>query len=130
LPLTRAARVRYICSVTKLRRELRVIVDRLVASSAASRQISLDALGQAIGVQAVSYAEIDAMVTAIEARDRRVEATTEGRGEEYLKLVVGAVRTLSGELGRRPSLAEIALRTRLSLEQVRHALMLARIMQR
>jgi hypothetical protein len=116
--------------VTKLRRELRAIVDRLVASSAASRQISLDALGQAIGLQAVSYAEIDAMISAIEARDRRVEATTEGRGEEYLRLVVTAVRTLSGELGRRPSLAEIALRTRLSLDQVRHALLLARIMQR
>ena len=114
----------------KLRRELRVIVDKLVASSASSRQISLDALGQALGVQAVSYAEIDAMISAIEARDRRVEATTEGRGEEYLKLVVGAVRTLSTELGRRPSLAEIALRTALSLDQVRHALLLARIMQR
>lgn len=122
--------MRYICAVTKLRRELRAIVDRLVASSVASRQISLDALGQAIGMQAVSYAEIDAMITAIEGRDRRVEATTEGRGEEYLKLVVGAVRTLSGELGRRPSLTEIALRTRLSLDQVRHALLLARIMQR
>jgi hypothetical protein len=122
--------VRYILPVTKLRRELRAIVDRLVASSAASRQISLDALGQAIGLQAVSYAEIDQMISAIEARDRRVEATTEGRGEEYLKLVIGAVRSLSGELGRRPSLSEIALRTRLSLDQVRHALLLARIMQR
>jgi hypothetical protein len=122
--------VRYICAVAMLRRELRVIIDKLVASSVASRQISLDALGQAIGLQSVSYAEIDAMISAIEARDRRVEATTEGRGEEYLKLVVGAVRTLSGELGRRPSLTEIALRTRLSLEQVRHALLLARIMQR
>jgi hypothetical protein len=116
--------------VTKLRRELRAIVERLVASSATSRHISLDALGQAIGVQAVSYAEIDAMITALEARDRRVEATTEGRGEEYLRLVIGAVRSLSGELGRRPSPSEIALRTRLSLEQVRHALLLARIMQR
>ena len=114
----------------KLRRELRAIVDRLVASSSASRNVSLDALGQAIGVRAVSYAEIDAMITALEARDRRVEAGSESRGEEYLRLVVTAVRTLSDELGRRPNLTEIALRTRLSLEQVRHALLLARIMQR
>ncbi len=113
-----------------LRKELRTIIDQLVAASAGTKQISLDALGQAIGLHSVSYAEIDAMITAIEARDRRVEATTEGRGEEYLKLVVAAVRKLSRELGRRPSLSEIALRTALSLEQVRHALMLARIMQR
>lgn len=120
----------YILLVMKLRRELRAIVDRLVASSSASRNVSLDALGQAIGVRAVSYAEIDAMISALEARDRRVEAGSESRGEEYLRLVVTAVRTLSDELGRRPSLTEIALRTRLSLEQVRHALLLARIMQR
>lgn len=116
--------------MTQLRRELRVIIDKLVAASESSRQVSLDALGQAIGVHAVSYAEVDAMISALEARNRRVEATTEGRGEEYLRLVVDAVRSLSRELGRRPSLAEIALRTRLSLDQVRHALLLARIMQR
>ena len=105
-------------------------MDKLVAESKTTRQVSLDALGQAIGIQNVSYAEIDAMITALEARNRRVEATSEGRGEEYLRLVVEAVRTLSRELGRRPSLAEIALRTALSLDQVRYALLLARIMQR
>ena len=113
-----------------MRRELQAIIDQLVTASEASRTISLDELGQAIGLKSVSYAEIDAMIGALEARDRRVEATTEGRGEEYLKLVVEAVRTLSREHGRRPSLNEIALRTRLSLDQVRHALLLARIMQR
>jgi hypothetical protein len=120
----------YICGVSTLRKELRAIVDRLIATSEASRQVSLDALGQAIGVQSISYAEIDAMISALEARGRRVEAASGGRGEEYLRLVVPAVRSLSSELGRRPSPSEISLRTRLSLEQVRHALLLARIMQR
>jgi len=116
--------------VSTLRKELRAIVDRLIATSEASRQVSLDALGQAIGVQSISYAEIDAMISALEARGRKVEAASGGRGEEYLRLVVPAVRSLSSELGRRPSPSEISLRTRLSLEQVRHALLLARIMQR
>lgn len=116
--------------VSILRRDLLEIVDRLVAESPGSESISLDDLGQAIGLKSVSYAEIDAMISALEARDRKVEATTEGRGEEYLRLVVDALRTLSYELGRRPSLNEIALRTRLNHEQVRHALLLARIMQR
>ena len=105
-------------------------MDQLVADTKDTRQVSLDALGQAIGLLSVSYVEIDAMITELEARDRRVEATSEGRGEEYLRRVVEAVRTLSRELGRRPSLAEIALRTALSLDQVRYALLLARIMQR
>lgn len=113
-----------------MRKELRVILDKLIAASEVSRQVSLDALGQAIGVQSVSYVEIDAMITALEARGRTVEAAGGGRGEEYLRLVVPAVRSLSTELGRRPSPSEISLRTRLSLEQVRHALLLAKIMQR
>lgn len=121
---------RYMCAVGTLRRDLMEIVDRLVAESPDTGSISLDDLGQAIGLKSVSYTEIDAMISALEARDRRVEATTEGRGEEYLRLVVEAVRTLSYELGRRPSLNEIALRTRLNQDQVRHALLLARIMQR
>ena len=93
----------YICGVSTLRKELRAIVDRLIATSEASRQVSLDALGQAIGIQSISYAEIDAMISALEARGRTVEAASGGRGEEYLRLVVPAVRSLSSELGRRPS---------------------------
>ena len=113
-----------------MRKELRVIVDKLVAASEVTRQVSLDALGQALGIQSVSYVEIDAMISALEARGRTVEAASGGKGEEYLRQVVTAVRSLSHELGRRPSPSEIALRTRLSLEQVRHALLLAKIMQR
>jgi hypothetical protein len=116
--------------VGRLRRDLQAIVDKLIKESGASGTVSLDALGDAIGTASVSYTDVDAIISTLEAHDRRVEAPTEGRGEEYLRLVVEAVRTLSRESGRKPSLTEIALRTRLSIEQVRHALLLARIMQR
>lgn len=113
-----------------LRSDLRTIVDRLVAASASTREVPLDALGTAIGTLAVSYTEIDAMISALEARGRQVIAPSSGRGEANLASVLTAARSLSAELGRRPSTREIALRAGLSADQVKHALMLARIMQR
>jgi DNA-directed RNA polymerase sigma subunit (sigma70/sigma32) len=47
-----------------------------------------------------------------------------------LKTVVATARALSVELGRRPSVAEIAARSGLTEDDVRHALSLARVMQR
>jgi hypothetical protein len=116
--------------VNQLRAELRSIVDKLVAVSSSTREVSLDALGNAIGTLAVSYTEIDAMISALEARGRHVTAPSSGRGEAHLASVLTAARALSSELGRRPSTAEIALRAGLSADQVKHALVLARVMQR
>jgi hypothetical protein len=113
-----------------LRPELRTIVDGLVVSSRGSNEVSLDTLGEAIGARSVSYDEIDGMIATLEARGRRVVAATDGRSEERLRAVVRAARILTTELGRRPSVAEIALRAGLSGPQVRSALMLARVMQR
>jgi hypothetical protein len=113
-----------------LRPELRALIDRLLTLSRASSEVSLDALGEAIGARAVSYEEIDGMIAALEARGRRVVAATDGRTEERLRAVVAAARALSAELGRRPSVTEIAGRAGLSSLQVRGALTLARVMQR
>ena len=116
----------------QLRPELRAIVERLTRDSggAGSREISLDALGNAIGTLAVSYPEIDAMIDAIEARGRSVAAASGGDGEAHLAAVLAAARALASELGRRPKRLEIARRAKLSDEQVKHALLLARIIQR
>lgn len=70
------------------------------------------------------------MISLLEKRGRQVIAPSHGRGEEHLASVVSAARILSAELGRRPSSAEVALRAGLSAAQVKHALMLARVMQR
>jgi hypothetical protein len=121
---------RYPPAVNTLRPELRAIVTNLVARSQTSREVSLDALGDAIGSQAVSYAEIDAMITELERQNLRVTATSDSRGEAHLASLLSATRMLTAELGRRPSVAEIRVRSGLSAEQLKHALMLARVMQR
>lgn len=114
----------------ELRAELVAVVERLLAASDEGASISLDAIGDAIGALAVSQVEIDVILDVLEERGRRVTSNEGGHGERHLHLVLAAARALVVELGRRPSTAEIATRSGLELEDVRHALALARIMQR
>ena len=116
--------------MSSLRPELDQIVQKLTADSAATLEVSLDALGDAIGTLSVSYVEIDAMIAALEVRGRKVSAGTEPRGEADLRLLVPAVREFFASHGRRPSIAELSARIGLPSERVKHALLLARIMQR
>lgn len=113
-----------------LRSELQAIVDALLAASVDTRQIPLDAIGNAIGARAVTAEEIDAIMTALETAGRRVVSPDGGSGEERLKAVVGAARALAPELGRPATVSEIAARARLTPDEVRHALALAKVMQR
>ena len=113
-----------------MRRDLRAIVDTLLIASERSREVTIDALGEAIGTRAVSSAEIDEMITALESGGRRVIGKAGGSGESHLKAVVAAARALGPELGRKPTAAEIATRAGLTADEVRHALSLLEIMQR
>jgi DNA-directed RNA polymerase sigma subunit (sigma70/sigma32) len=98
--------------------------------SSASDEVTLDALGEALGARAVSHAEIDAMIAALEARGVKVVAPEGGGGEERLRVVVATARALVAELGRKPRPAEIAARSGLSEDEVRRALALAQVIQR
>jgi len=116
--------------VSGLRPELAALVEDLVRGTAKGDSITLDAVGEAIGTRAIAPPEIDAMLSAIEARGRRVVSAEGGRGELHLKSVVAAARELRTELGRPPRPDEIAARAGLTTAEVQHALALARIMQR
>ena len=113
-----------------MRPDLQSIVDALLASSASSFEVSLDAMGEAIGARAIASEEIDAMIVALEAAGRKVTAPGGGAGEDRLKAVVAAARSLGPELGRKPTIAEIAARSGLSADEVGHALALLKVMQR
>lgn len=115
-----------------LRAELQQVVERLLQESQASGsdQISLDQLGDAVGTLAVSTADVDAMIEAIERAGRVVAAGEKPRGEEHLHLVIRSIRELTTQLGRRPTQPEIAEHAGLTQTDVSHALQLARIMQR
>jgi hypothetical protein len=106
------------------------IVSSLLASSEDSREVSLDALGEAIGARAVTADEIEEMIDALERAGRRVVGKKTGSGVANLRAVLDATRALGAELGRLPTRDEIAARSGLSSEAIAHALALARIMQR
>jgi hypothetical protein len=113
-----------------LRPELLDIVKQLLEVSLASREISLDALGDAIGTRSVSYPEIDAMMTMLEAEGRLIVAPAGQQGEALLRRVLDSLRVLGPQLGRRPKPSEIAEHAGMSTEEVRQALLLAQVMQR
>ena len=102
----------------------------ILAGTKPGDAIELDAIGEAIGIRAITSEEIDALLTAIEQSGRKVVARAGGGGEANLKRVLEVARTLRAELGRAPRASEIAARTDLSLLDVQHALALARIIQR
>lgn len=113
-----------------MRAELQSIVDALLAASASSGEITLDAIGEAIGARPITSEEIDAMITALEREGRNVVGPQGGDGEARLKAVVTAARALAPELGRKPTVSEIAARAGLSASDVHHALALLKVMQR
>ena len=106
-----------------------MVLERLLAESADSGRVSLDAVGEAVGALAVSTDEIDALLLALEAAGREV-VTPEGQAELHLKRVVLAARGLKMKLARRPTLAEVAEEAGISAEQALVALALLRVMQR
>jgi hypothetical protein len=105
-------------------------VDALLAGTNEGDVVTLDAIGEAIGTRLVTQDEIDAILTAVETRGRRVPSPESGRGEADLAQVIGAARTLRAELGRPPRPDEIAARTQIAIDDVKNALALVRIIQR
>jgi hypothetical protein len=78
----------------------------------------------------VTAPEIEAIIDALDAAGRKLIGPEGGAGEDRLKAVVSAARTLAPTLGRKPTVAEIATHAGLSEDEVRHALHLVKVMQR
>ena len=106
------------------------ILAKLLAASEGSREVTLDEVGEAIGVAAVSFEDVEALLGALEGAGRRVRGPEGARGVGNLRRVLPEARALATSLGRRPTLAELAARTGLSEDDVRHALALGRVMGR
>ncbi len=126
--------------MSELRPELRAIVSGLVARSHASCTLTLDELGEAIGLLPAGADEIEIMITALEQAGLRVvsgrgepqvrRAAERSVGEALLAKTLEAARALRVETGRVARVSEVAERAGLSVAEVEHALSLARIMQR
>lgn len=111
-----------------MRAELERVVEALLAAH--EKEISLDDLGEAIGDRAASTDEIDAMISALEGKGRTVGTHSGKSGVAMLHTVLETARAVADERGRRPTHAEIAERSGLTVDEVRQALALARVMQR
>lgn len=110
--------------------ELQAVLDALLAESKDKNEVSLDALGEALGTHAISTDDVDEIMRALEDAGRKVIGPEGGGGEDRLKVVVSTARALVAELGRKPRVEEIAQRSGLSVDEVRQALALSQVMQR
>lgn len=126
--LARSAGRAYVAEM--LRPALQTLLRKLLADSREHKRVTLDSLGEAVGALQISHDEIDALMHALEAQGRSIVGPEGGGVQEHLKHVIASARALSQELARKPSVAEIAARAKLSPEQVRHALALVQVMQR
>ena len=110
--------------------ELEEVVRVLLEAGKTGGEISLDALGEALGTRAISADDVDEIMRALERQGLRVVGPEGGGGEDRLRGVVTTARALVAELGRKPTVAEIAARSGLTVDEVRQALALAQVMQR
>jgi hypothetical protein len=113
-----------------LPQHLREALDSLLAHSEDSRRVTLDAIGDAIGIGVVDATQIDFMFSELERAGRTIDAPSGAAGVASLRKVVPAARAIAAEQGRTARVAEIAERAGLTEDEVRRALLLARVMGR
>jgi hypothetical protein len=113
--------------ITKM--EIKAIVDALLHATRVGDSISLDTIGDAIDTTSITADEIGEVLNALERAGRKISHTP-STGVEDLRKVLVAARELNALLGRRPTVAEIALRAAIAPSRVRTALALAQVMGR
>ena len=116
--------------MSALRTELREIARALLAASEDSRTVALDDVGSAIGDLAVTHDEIDALISELEAQGRTVSGPRPGAAAEHLRRVLPAARALTLRTGKKPSPEALARETGLTVDEVRGALALGRVLGR
>jgi hypothetical protein len=101
---------------------LQSLFDALLAAH--PNGLTLDELSEELSNKAVTYADIDELVGALEGAGLDLEADASVGHPDELARVLTAVRALIAETGQKPSTAEIAARTGLTATAVRRALRL------
>ncbi len=113
-----------------MRDDLERVLADLLAKSAEDGAVDIDDFAEAFGALAISNDDIEAVLIRYEGAGGILAAPEGGGGAERLRTVLVAARELTRELGRRPSAAEIATKTGLSVAHVRQALALGQAMGR
>lgn len=108
------------------RKEVETLLDAVVARFRGRAELSLDELAEALEHPGVTYADIEVVIDALEGAGVDVGPTDGGDVARELADVLVAARALDRELGRRPTVDEIAVRASLDRGVVRRALLYAR----
>ncbi len=116
-----------------MRAFVRELLAQLLAGSAPGVELSLDAIGDAIGDRAITPDEIGWLFDELEGAGRRVGGEPNPQGgtmTETLGRVLASARTLRPTLGRPARVDELAAQSGLSEGEVRRALLFARVLGR
>lgn len=113
-----------------MRPPVREALELLLAASAPGAELTLDAVGDALGDRPVTPEEIGWLLDELEAAGRRVGDAPGVGAVAALGGVLVSARALRDELGRSARVDEIAARSGLSEGEVRRALLFARVMGR
>jgi hypothetical protein len=105
-----------------LRPKVQAIFDALMAAHPDG--LSLNLLSEELVDKPVDYADIEELIGALEEAGVDLDGTEPPPPPEQLFQVLTAARALATETGKRPTTAEIAARTGLTLAIVRRALRL------
>jgi hypothetical protein len=84
------------------------VIDELVARHGTTTRIDLNDIAEAIGDRAISYDEVDLVINELQGRGCAVGGEPTPREMMLLGDVLKAARALRTELGRPPSVEEIA----------------------
>ena len=84
------------------------IVEALVVRHEATRRIDLNDITEVIGERAVSYEDVELIVSELEGRGCAVAGPPTAVELRVLGEVIATIRDFAAERGRRPSVPEIA----------------------
>jgi len=87
-----------------------------------TQRIDLNDIAEVIGARAVSYEEVEEVIATLEAEGCRVDTLPTAHEMGLLQKVLAKARQLRAELGRNPSVEEIAQGCAIPLYVVRRAL--------
>ena len=98
------------------------IIEELMARQQTTDRVDLNDIAEVIGTRAVSYDDVERIIDGLQERGCLVGGDPSVKEFELMQTVVVAARALSGELGRRPTVDELAEHLGMATSVVRRAL--------
>lgn len=98
------------------------VVAELLERYRGTGRVDLDDIAEVVGLRAVSYEEVDLIIERLEAEGLRVGEPLDEGDVAVMRAILAAARRLRLEMGRRPTVEEIAAASGHAPHAVRRAL--------